>query len=54
MEESLVHQSVPLLRYCHCRGDYWGNFNYCNCIAIGSRDIVIVELTPDTGNLNPH
>ena len=23
----------------HSRGDYWENFNYCGCIAIGHTDI---------------
>ena len=26
------------------RGAYWGNFNYCNWIAIGHTEIAVVEV----------
>ena len=32
------------------RGACWGNFNYCNCIAIGHTEIALVEVLYSTAN----
>ena len=43
-EEEFLENSAALYKQVTTRCDYWGNFNYCNCFAIGRRDIAIVEV----------